>query len=256
MDTGFEGSNNIQNVNSQNDDSSTVKSHDEIRKLFQSVKAYEKRHEPYDVHPEPELVETELDESQQYFVYEQQEPALEVEPNLVDDSEYNQEFIDVDAVQEETSGEERKPRLRLSFGKKPEPEGLPSFVLVDNFEDESLNAEKTLLNKIKFPEHKTPKSATFKLRFNEEGNLENIDFKKPKERAHKESKILKKLKIDKITSKIKKKDKGEGKPSEGEEGKGGKLSKIIGPLKNISKITEKLPIPKKGKKSKEKKEEE
>lgn len=262
MDKGFEGHNSIQNIN-KDSGNSNAKTHREIKKIIQSVKGYEKRYSGYDNLPsESKVVEADLIQFQ----------SVGSEPVQITE-QMNQETI-IDAAYEQN----KKPRLRLRrrreeisgtgietprpgfrFRNKPaeeivqfeEVEGTPEFepeYISETFED----AKEPFIKKLKLPPHKEIEPATFKIRFNEEGKLENIDFIKPKKKSETDSKLKKTLKVDKIISIIKRKGKkGEGgEQPKAEEGKGGKLSKILGPLSKITSIKDKLPILGKGKKSK------
>ena len=95
--------------------------------------------------------------------------------------------------------------------------------------------------------------AVFRIRFDEEGKLDNLDLKKPKPKPDLKASVKKINKLSNL-KKIKKKGKSE-KSAEAETEKGGKFSKLKGgigkvsKIKNISKI--KGVIPGRGKKKEE-----
>lgn len=253
------------------DATSNVKAHKEIRKKINDIKRYEKRYLGYDnLSSEPEVIEAELIQFQ----------SVEPEPIQITE-QIDQETI-IDAVYEQNkkprlklrrrrketiSTEIEKPRLKFRLRNKPVPE-IVQFLEVEEtpeFEPEPVletfeefeEAKESFIKKLKLPPHKEIEPATFRIRFNKEGKLENIDFIKPKKKSETESKLKKIIKVDKIVSIIKRKGKkGDGgeKPKS-EEGKGGKLSKILGPISKITSIKDKLPIPGKGKKEKKSKKE-
>ena len=196
-----EGSDNTMQPNSENENVTPVKTHEEIIAITRELKELEERYGAFEI--------------------------VEIE-------EESEELIEVD------------------HGDLPEPDKIVVESKIKKPDlDTKLKKYKIfkvkVRNKSKVKTIREAKSATFRMRFDETGNLVNLDFKKPKPKKESESKPgrLSKLK------KLRKGKKGKGEPSsaEGEtkdkKSKGSKLKGRIGKLKKV--------IP--GKKSKKEKSE-
>lgn len=134
----------------------------------------------------------------------------------------------------ETVEEVKEELIEVDYKSLEPQQGLPEPEIVDK-----PKKLKFLKKKVK-PIVEKP-SATFRIRFNESGNLVNLDFKKP---VPKPKKDKKKLSLKKILPGRKSKDKVE---SDSTKEKSSKVSKLKGGLGKIGKI--KNVIPNKSKKS-------
>ena len=109
----------------------------------------------------------------------------------------------------------------------------PAFEIDElTYNDELIEIEQKPEYFVPLEKPKEPATPTvFRLRFTDEGKLENIDIKKPKPKDENKPSLLKKIKIKKKT------DKKESKSSEGKS----KLSGLKGSLNKISKLKRIIP---------------
>jgi hypothetical protein len=209
-----------------------VKSHEEILEIINEIKIFEE-----------EFIESSIIQTNQ----------IEFIP--VDEDE----LIEID--QPKIAPEKKKVVIKNILKLKKDEFVTPSEQIDPAWETEEVNFKTRIQSLFSFihkdstdkqngADEKIIYPAVFRIRFNSEGNLENIDFKKASPKADIKEDLQKINVIKKI--KIKRK-KGEKQESDESEGKGGKLSK----LKAIGKISKiKNVIPKRGGKKEEKKEEE
>jgi len=227
-----------ENNNFDSNIDNNVKNHTEIVNLIEDIKKIEEKIPKFDVPDYEILEEQKCDNSEIRFQ----------EVNEIDNVKTN-DFEDPNF----SSNISEKPSLKLrSKGdiEKQEFEEVQQEIPQVEFEEVTQKSIPVFRKK-----RQEIKPATFKIRFNEEGNLENIDLKKKSDKKL-EFKFIKKLKLDKISNKIKKrktKDSEDKKETEQESsGKLSKITNIFGKVKNVTKIIDKLPIPKRGGKSSKK----
>ena len=191
----------------QEENYSVTKSHEEILRLIEEIKAFEEEFPEYYIveKTEEELIDVEKDgEHFSEFGHGIME-FIEVDPDVVEFVEVGAEFDSVPFEQET-----EKPGLKDSITKS-------KFFKIKV--RGSTDVKKARLER---------KAATFKLRFDEKGKLVNIDLKKPKPSEPKsESKKRFKLPIPKRKGKEKEGEtKTTEKKSKGLKGKLGKISKL------------------------------
>ncbi|KYK29186.1 hypothetical protein AYK20_00550 [Thermoplasmatales archaeon SG8-52-1] len=144
-------------------DFQTVKSHDEILELLKEIKKIEEVYNPAEFKQELENIEQDLmkfiDLDQDYveFVDLQPEAAKDIKP------------VEEVKVEENQLIKNKKPRFKLKF--------------LSRFEAKKWRKQKDIENKKIDP-------ATFRIRFDKEGNLVNIDFKKTKAKPKKPGKKI------------------------------------------------------------------
>ncbi|MCK4995763.1 MAG: hypothetical protein KAR55_02645 [Thermoplasmatales archaeon] len=193
----------------QEDNYSVTKSHEEILRLIEEIKAFEENYPEYYVvertETEEELIDIEKDGEHFSELGQGTMEFIEVDPDVVEFVEVGTEFESVPFEQET-----EKPGLKDSITKS-------KFFKIKV--RGSTDVKKARLER---------KAATFKLRFDEKGKLVNIDLKKPKQSEPKsESKKRFKLPIPKRKGKEKEGEtKTTEKKSKGLKGKLGKISKL------------------------------
>ncbi|KYK23871.1 hypothetical protein AYK24_06955 [Thermoplasmatales archaeon SG8-52-4] len=145
----------------------TVKSHDEILELLKEIKKIEEVYNPTGFKPEPENIDQDLmrfiDLDQNFVDF------VDLEPEITKDIKPVEEV----KVEENQLINNKKPRFKIKFRSW-------------------LEAKKW--RKQKDIENKKLDPATFRIRFDKEGNLENIDFKKIKTKPKKPGKKTKEKK--------------------------------------------------------------
>ena len=144
-------------------DFQTIKTHDEILELLKEIKKIEEVYNPVEFKPEPENIEQDLmkfiDLDQDFvdFIDLQPDTAKDIKP------------VEEVKVEENQLIKNKKPRFKLKFRSR-------------------LGAKKW--RKQKDIENKKIDPATFRIRFDKEGNLVNIDFKKIKAKPKKPGKKI------------------------------------------------------------------
>ena len=190
---------------------SFTKTHKEILEIIEEIKIFEKKYQVYD------LNETDLEIE-----------FIEVEQDAVEFIEVNEdiiEFIDVE-------NEKLEKFKSLSIDKD-----LKKFGLIDKFIKILPTKIGSEVNQEKIT-HNDYTPATFRIRFNENGELENIDVKKSKPKIKSEKRfILKKLRFKRMG----KNEKTETKPIE----KNSKISNLKGSLSRLGKLKKVIPSRKK-----------
>jgi len=202
--------NNMDELDSEQDNSiSFAKTHEEILEMVEEIKKFERKFIGHD------FEETEVE-------------FIAVEDDVV-------EFIEV----EEDKLEEFEPIPIEQETKKP---GLKERLKLNRIFKIKPKVQKEEV------EAKPIRAATFKIRFNEGGELVNIDIKKPKPKPESKKRFdFKKLRIRR-KGKTEKTEKEIEEESETEEKKS-KFSKLKGGLSKIGKL--KKAIPRRGKKKEE-----
>lgn len=148
-------------------DFQTVKSHDEILKLLSEIKKIEEEYNPTEFKPEPENIEQDLMK------------FIDLDQNIVEfvdlEPEINKDIKPIEEVKVEENQliTNKKPRFKIKFRSRHE-------------------AKKW--RKSKDIENKKIDPATFRIRYDKEGNLVNIDFKKIKTKPKKPGKKIKEKK--------------------------------------------------------------
>lgn len=198
-----------------------IKTHEEILDLIEDVKKFGEKLKPYEF-IEKDFIDVDKIE--------------EIEPE-----------VEIEEKENEIKKVKKKPKTKAKFKIKRRKKLKPNSDI-----SEVETPEKKLKIKKQKP-IKEHKAATFRIRFNEEGNLENKDFRKLRQKSDKESKIKQLAIVKKLTSIIKiKKGKAEETTPESADSKASKIKGIFGKLGGI---TGKLPIPGKEKKKEKTKEE-
>lgn len=193
----------------QEENYSITKSHEEILRLVEEIKAFEERFPEYYIvertETEEELIDVEKDGEHFSEFGQGTMEFIEVDPDVVEFAEVGAEFESV-PFEQETGKSGLKDSITKSKFFKIKARG-------------STEVKKARLER---------KAATFKLRFDEKGKLVNIDLKKPKLSEPKaESKKRFKLPIPKRKGKEKEGEtKTTEKKSKGLKGKLGKISKL------------------------------
>ena len=195
-----------------------AKNHDEIIEMFDEIKEFEDKNPEYYIETD-ELIDNELiDLKHKQIDF--------IEPNV----KY-EDFVELSPEDIKKSKNENKIMYRISKKLKK----LPIFRLKRKRPKELFDNQSKV-------------GATFHLRLNDNGQLENIDLiSKTKKKSSKKSKIFKKISL-KVSKNKKEKD------SEKSEAKG-KLSKLKKGFGKIGKLKRVIPNRKSSKKSKETKEE-
>lgn len=200
---------------------SVTKSHEEILRLIEEIKAFEEKYPEYYLLDKPETEEELIDVEKDGEHFSEVDLAtmefVEIDPDVVEFIEVETEFESVPFEQEI-----KKPGLRNNITKSK---------LFKIRARSSTDVKKARLEQ---------KAATFKLRFDEKGKLINMDLKEPKKSEPKpESKKRFKIPIPKR----------KGKEGETKEKKSKGLKGKLGKIGNLKKV-----IPSKGKKEKKREE--
>lgn len=204
------------------------KTHDDILQMLDEIKHFEKKHQESKSDDSPVITEEpdlSVKEHEPVFLEPlKPEPSIE-EPEVEwEEVDIEPELVDLEAVP--TEDKLKKPGLKEKLGNLRKKIPI-KFKLKPKKEVEKEEIKPEI----------TP--TTFKLRFDDEGKLVNIDLKKPKPRPKLNLKTLKKIRI-------RRKDKSE-KEAESEEPKEkkSKISKLKGGFSKIGKLKNVIPHKKK-----------
>jgi len=199
--------------------SEPVKTHEEILEMIEEIKEFEKRFDLQDFGEFSTVEEWKEVEPDREFREIEQERWTEVAPEITEE-------VKSIPIKSETELEKDKKRKNILFRIK--------------------RRSSSEVHKLK----REVKYATFKLRFDEQGDLVNTDLKKPKPKEKTKSKFKIPLKFRKKGKEEKTTESKEETPKEEKEGIGSKLKGAFG---NLGKL--KNAIPGRGKKSEEETEE-